>query len=1049
MSTANGGSRSSSQKRNNSKIAEKFKAACPPSKWKELDLLVKSLKGDEEKIQAKISEWWEEPQTVEPEWEDVNKKGKRSSARHGGGGGSRSDRGSREGRGGRGGGRGFHGRGMGGGRGAGAERRSRDYGGKSDRQQRSSASTNGHSTRQHPTTDNHTGSPTPVTNLPRPKGAWGQHASASAASNTPAPSAASVDKPEPIVKPENEMTDVGIVSSQDPTPAGLVETNSKPKTDILPQTVSSPVINSLPSSTATGNVWATKGGRNLIEAEKPKPPPLPNVQVHSQRQTQPAISQEPMTKQEIPPAQPAGPSIQDESEEDEPVLEEPEALPVPEPQPAVPNSVPEESVVAVISPEPDVDPPAPPGAEDVLDSGLPASVNGANVNAAGWEPLLENSTGPTQSSVDVELEPPSPVRPVSVPSVPSVSDVALAIGQEAGSSIEETAPISVVEDAPISSTTELITDTPTPAPVVPTESEPSRPHISSSTANVLNMGHWETAADAEEAHSLDFGFGAFGVDNEVASVDETTISSSTNNNAVSDPSSTSLQTKLQPSSAPPPQAQSQPLPVDSAQPAPPAPTTTTTTVSPARPPPGLSIAMPPMPANVVHVHELENKLETASLSAAPKPDDSVVPTTQVPEKPMDPSLSEKKPITPNLASAAQSTQSQQVGNPPESITPIIQQGGMSQNYTPAYGMGMYSYNAPNSATGGAAAGFVGVHTPAGPVLASAVVPQQKPLTSAQQQAGSAPGGAPPLHQPQQTGLYGGPSSAGATITGSDTSVSTPNESAASATGMPPGIPGGMPFNPALFYGQQHYQMGQPHGGIGYGYGYGAQYGGAVQGGFGYQQVMGQSGGYGQPYDDQPPQQHHGSHNSHHNASTHQGGYQKGGHGGGGGYRGRGSHHNNHHNSHGSGAHQYQNQYTPQQHGGYGGQPYGMGYNVDHFNQRGGYGPGSIDPYTMPQNSSGYQGAIGHSSGGFSAQDDGDQSQHGKGKAKGARVNNTSFGGNPTMQQFQQQGPPQQQGAQSAQQPFGLQGGVSDVSTAPGATSGWSNPSWGGPSWQGN
>jgi len=115
----------------------------------------------------------------------------------------------------------------------------------------------------------------------------------------------------------------------------------------------------------------------------------------------------------------------------------------------------------------------------------------------------------------------------------------------------------------------------------------------------------------------------------------------------------------------------------------------------------------------------------------------------------------------------------------------------------------------------------------------------------------------------------------------------------------------------------------------------------------------------------------------------------------------------------------------------------MGYNVDQYgSQRGGYGPGSMDPYSMQ----GYQAGMS----GFSTGDD-DQ-QHGKGKSKGGS-SRSSFGNNPNMQQFQQA---PQQGAQSQQQSFGLQGGVSDASHAPGTTNagGWSNPSWGGPSWQG-
>merc|ERR1712176_176909 len=160
---------------------------------------------------------------------------------------------------------------------------------------------------------------------------------------------------------------------------------------------------------------------------------------------------------------------------------------------------------------------------------------------------------------------------------------------------------------------------------------------------------------------------------------------------------------------------------------------------------------------------------------------------------------------------------------------------------------------------------------------------------------------------------------------------------------------------------------------------GQQFGGAP-GGFGYPQVMGQSGGYGAShYDDQG---HQG--NSHHSAS---GGYQNKSGGGGGGYRGRNAHSNN----------QYQNQYNPQ-HGGYGGQPYGIGY---HGHAQG----GMTDHYAAMQHQQ--HGGI-HSGGVGGFQDD----DHKKGR-KGRGGNNSS------LQQFQPQGGPPQLGGQG--QSFGLQG----------------------------
>ena len=70
-----------------------FRDACPEHKRKDLDALVKSLKGDEGAIQAAIVEWWNEPQQVEPEWEVKEKKPKKAApaptSSSGGGGGRR------------------------------------------------------------------------------------------------------------------------------------------------------------------------------------------------------------------------------------------------------------------------------------------------------------------------------------------------------------------------------------------------------------------------------------------------------------------------------------------------------------------------------------------------------------------------------------------------------------------------------------------------------------------------------------------------------------------------------------------------------------------------------------------------------------------------------------------------------------------------------------------------------------------------------------------------------------------------------------------------
>jgi len=654
--------------------------------------------------------------------------------------------------------------------------------------------------------------------------------------------------------------------SPPPTPVPMEQQQSQPleiPIELTPQKVTQ-------NGRSSGNVWATKGSAHLIKAEKPPPaPPTP------------------------PAASPTPPL------EASPVL-------------TTRKSQPARVAPLSNSKKPSNDPPA----TSALESGLPASVNGANINAAGWKPALEttqlDSLGTTMAQTIVKelKEPASPpvsvqpvsVQPVSVPPVPV----------QAPAKTESVVPVSK------------------PPPT-----------------NVLNMGHWETG-DNDDTQNLDFGFGSFGTENDTPSVGETTMSGSSVTNINQNPVETVTK-----------EAASQP-----------ASSTQQPSVSPARPPPGLSIAPLPtnLPANAVLVSDLESKLESASLK----------PPEPAPQAPPEP-----KSDIPRHAAPP--------GVPPQAA-PIIPGGGMNQNYnTAAYGMasmstmsGMYSYNAAAASNG-----FVSMH--GAPVLAGGI-PQKPQGGIAGQPPPSSSG---PQHLPQG-GLYGAPAVSQA---GTDNSVPSDTNSSNIATtqanSIPPGIQNAMPAyaNPAaLFYGQQAYQMGQPHGVGGYGYGYGAaQFGGAVQGGFGYQQgMMGQSGGY--PYDDQQQQGTNG-------------GYQKNNTGG---YRGRG------------GGNQYQqNNYNPQ--GGYGGQPYGMGYNQ-------GYGPGNMDPYSMQQ-------GAGNNFQSHSFQND--DNHHKGGKRGGSR--NNGF-------QQQQQHAQQQLGGQQ-QQSFGLQGGDTNTNN----NAGWSNQAngWGGPSWPGS
>lgn len=763
-----------------------------------------------------IQEWWEEPQKVEEEWADVNKKSsrkQRQQQQNQQGGGYRG-RGSGPGRGGR------HSRGGGGGRGSGPDRRGRGRG----RDSRSSKSND-----RKERNSRNGGNPQTLPNAAT--------AATATAEPKPVPAAAPVAVAAPP-QPEQAEVHVPVVAPPNPPPQPIVRPAEKV------------VRNSMPSS---GNVWATKGSAHLIQAEtKPKPPPVPAAPT-------PAILPQPST---TPRTEAIVESTVHAVEEMKESLE------------------PKETEPATLAG----------GPPTALESGLPASVNGANVNAAGWKPVTEATIDSAPSSARV------------------VQDVA-----------KESAAAGKQE---------------------PTQNAPKPPPTS-----VLNMGRWE-AGDTDETQNIDFGFGSFGTESEAPSVAETTMSSG-GVDAGQPPKET----------APPPAAPAAP----------------TTTVSPARPPPGLSISgMPPMHTSAVLVTDLENKLEKTSLGQ--KPAETPAPAQANP--------------TPTLPT-------QPAPAPQESATPILPQaGGMSQNYNTAYGMGMYNYSAGN--------GFVGMH--GAPVLTGGIVPpQQKPQGSLPGQPAPTPSGqgGAPQPVPPAGGLYAPTApSVGTSVSSENNNAEAAAPSAATTSTMPPGMPGGIPYSPAVFYGQQPpYQMGQPHGSVGYGYGYSAPFGG-VQGGFGYQQVMGQGGGY--PYDDQAQQQGNAN-------------YQKSS---AGRYGGR-----NHTNGN-----QYQSQYNPP--AGYGGQPYNMGYNVDHFGQRAGYGPGSMDPYAMQQTSGSYGQSGIHS---FQSDDD-----HHKGK-KGGRNDNLQQG-------FQQQQQPHQQ-LGGAQQPFGLQGGAETTNT----NVGWSNQGgWGGgPTWQGS
>lgn len=595
-----------------------------------------------------------------------------------------------------------------------------------------------------------------------------------------------------------------------------------------------------------------------------------------------------------------------------------------------------------------------------------------------------NRNAPTVDDTVVPITPPedrtpNPPVPVAVPSpvappaptvlaAPTISAPPVnAWNQEKSDSVPRT-----VSPAP-----------PLTQPIRSVPEQKSPPKSEVPTTNVLNMGRWETG-DADD--NLDFGFGSFG-----------------NDNATSDGGA-----KPESTSAAPPAA----------------------AASPARPPPGLSAitGMPPMPANAVLVHELENKLEQVSVS----------------KQQQHPQVPDNQAIVAGRPSASHHQQPQPHAPPPhmtaahDSHIPSQPSYGSNNNQygsATAAGMGMYSsYNAGGAAV--PAHAFVGMPGSGG--LGGGAAPQ--PQQQQQYQPQPPKGPPPPQQQQQQPGLYiSAPSSGNVPVVGAATNDNVGLNNNNAATGMPPGMQG-MPYGNPMYYGQQQFHMGQHHQpNIGYNYGYGGQFAGGVQGGFGYPGAMPAGYGHGGPSYDDPTGEGGAGAGLPGSAGVGVGGYNpqqpqppknSGGYRGGGG---GGRHTNN--------QYQQQQQYNPQQqqqhhqHGGYGAQPYGMGYHGDHFNQRGGYG-NMQDPYAMQQQQQQQQqqGVSGYVGGGFQ----GDNQYKGK---KGSR------GG---LNQFQPQGPPNQH--LSGQQPFGLQGqGGSDLNQQ--SADGWANQgggwSGGASGWQGN
>ncbi|KAL7564425.1 hypothetical protein ACA910_002740 [Epithemia clementina (nom. ined.)] len=944
MTASNNGSARNGKGGKSYATTDSLREACPPHKLNELDNLVKELKGDEERILQKIAEWWDQGEGAPATEEQWEDVNKKH--------GKKKDmtttsyRG--RGRGGSGEGRGREGRGEGRGR----EGRGRGSfrggdGGRGGGRGRSPGGRGGRGRSQ-----------------PRDKGGHGSSSNGGSIDENNLLNDLDSHPPPPGGIPANVKIPQGAWAKQQTTSTTNTTSAAATNTtgsDYADEVMTEPPVSSMVESHEPDLISAPVSSQHLAGAKKSVARSGPTTgNVWATKGSAHLIQAE---KPKLP--APVHAAVTAPIKRSTPTLAPVGNLSAPTPMTAPPMHVPPE-------PEPELEPEPPIAVLQHQHDVIPPS-NSAQV------PSVSTSVNTPLEVVDD----PSPVArvqnledsvwgaasspPVSVPTQPTKEEHAPEPPVTASSIHTQPIGAPVVEPQAPPAVSHAAPQTQAPRSVQP-KSQPRAPPPS-----VLNMGHWETDGDDK---NIDFGFGTFGVDPEAAIMDATTASSSTNN-------------------------VSQAAPKESPAPA--------TAPSPARPPPGLSIggAMRPIPADAVLVHELENKLEEASLNAAAQ-----------------------QAVTEPSSGGLQSQQSQSVAPPDgnsvsnDSVAPANNEPSAPNHQVPTYGqpvatsvtggMGMYNYGG-NPA--GASAAFIG-GMPSAPALGTPIPPKPPMgVALAPTQPQSLYGGAPTAQQQAQisaTSSGTGPNNANAPNSSNNTPTPTP--------GLPPGMPA-IPYNPALFYGQQPH-MGQYQGQIGYNYGYGAQFGG-VQGGFGYPPSMGHSGGYGggPHYDDQ--------------GGSHQGtsGYQKNT----GGYRGRGNHHNN--------ANQYQNQYNPQQHAGaYGGQPYGaMGYHGGDFS-RGGYGqPGGMQDHYIPQQQQPQAPQIG----GF--QSDADQY---KGKKGGPR------GG---YQQFQPGPPPHLN-----QQPFGLQGSQaggsnsdSNSHSGPGTTGGttgaggWANQTSGGggwgagaPSWQG-
>jgi hypothetical protein len=1011
---------------------------------------VKQQNGDEGAIQARIMEWWEEGESApkaEEQWENVNKKKPKNKYIGGGGSGSaynneRSVRESGRGRGGGPSGRG--GRGAGGYRGRGGAPSGRGPKGVVGKPRDAPAPPLGTEETAKPEADNAPGA---------------------VLVSSPAPTAASVVQnggratTKEYVTTESKPARVqpeGFISSNDPTPSGRTAAAAA---------AAEPVVR------IGGNVWATKGAAHIIQAQKPLPPPVVppsrhtstskarNLPVESKNESESSAQHsEPLSPNVPLPVAPCAP-LESTLEQDIGALDISAGAETSGPEDTfnTPTATVDQAETDTLL------------SEASSMAGLSASVNGANVNAAGWKPLLNENGNVIDLAPPAEESKNEPEEEMSYEDLP-------------------------VPPRVVSPQLSSAADPQLPPQEIVTSSIVGKPGQSV----VLNMGRWDVNDGDEQA--IDFGFGSFGVDADDAP--EETAPSNGLPAVVTDKVTTATEAVA------------------------------AATLSPARPPPGLGLgggAMPPMPAGAVLVHELEGKLEAATKAkeeAAPEVPDKAQSAAEEDKSPGPQTQPAEAPPTANV-----SVPSTSLPQAPGMSGPQTSAGGMypSVGYGAAPGMtNMYSaYSGAGGFMGGVGAG--GMPTLLNPQQQAQQVAAQQAAqqhsskddatetasTTAASTAGAAqtnPSSAssasalnsafPPgmmAYNPAAAAAFGGG------FYGQHAGYAHHGHQMAGAQGLsgnvnlPYGAYGGYP--PAQFgagaggyasaYQQQlAAQMGvgggvggppgsSQAGGVGYGVGgaYGDSAGGnqGSSGGVGEQQHLnlggvggsgndsrgiGGGGGGGGGYAGNKSN-YRGNRNNNSN-------YNQGGGGGGGGY--------------GSHSHSQQSQYSQhnpaglhQQHGGLGyggGNPYGAGMGgygsqgMDHFQAQRGYGGVGLhshNAYGMQQQNSYGNQALGGGQGGFGqAQDSGMDSLDSRGgghKNKGNKGPRGAGGfGNTTNMQHQFQ---QGSGGVGGGQPFGgLQqqgpehgsaGGSSAGGGGNSSTGGWGQQGWGGAgatnSWQ--